>query len=75
MLPDRPVVISNDGRESVIFDETIQHLAALRTFDDEITDRNYAVVCTKFDHSEQILQLLKTAVNVANDDGSAHDVV
>ncbi len=36
-------------------------------------DRNYAIVCTEFDHSEQILQLLKTAVNVSNYDGAAHD--
>jgi len=49
----------------------IQHLATLGSLNNEIADRNYAIVCTEFDHSEQVLQLLKTAMNVANDYGSA----
>jgi hypothetical protein len=73
MLPNRSVMVSNNGRESVIFNETIQHFPILRTLYNQITDRNYAIVCTKFDHSEQVLQLLKTPMNVANYDGSAHD--
>jgi hypothetical protein len=68
-------VVANDCRKPVILYEAIQHFAVLRALNDQITDRNHAVVCTKFDHFEQILQLLKTAVNVANDNGSAHDAV
>lgn len=37
-----------------------------------MANRDHAIVCTEFDHSEQILQLLKTAVYVSDYDGAAH---
>src|ERR1700730_834641 len=64
--------IANYRRKPMVLDEEIQNLAILLTFDDEIADRNNAIVCPHFDQLEQILQLVKTAVYITNYDCAAH---
>jgi hypothetical protein len=72
MLPQHAVLITNHGGKARVSDEEVKHILVPGTFNDQVSNRDDSVISFDGEQREQIGQLVKASVDVADYNCPAH---